>query len=94
MHRLVEVAPEILADCRIELLGLVGSAARNDLSKRSDIDVAYRRQPDARVTLLDVSRAQRRLETVFSRKVDLIDWSAVKTHYKSSMQKDFHSLYG
>ena len=94
VETLERLAPELRSECKIELLGLIGSAARNEMSPSSDVDVAYRRLPDARVTLLDVSRARRHLERALARKVDLIDWNAVRQHYRQSMQKDLVALHG
>ena len=84
----------LMSQCGVQLLGLVGSSARNEMTEKSDIDVVYQRAEGHIVTLIDISRARRILMTAFDRNVDMIDWTAVKPHYKKHMHKDLVRLDG
>ena len=79
-------------DCGVTLLGVVGSFARGEQTSGSDVDVVYRRTKGRVVTLLDVSRAGRRLEARLGRPVDMIDWAAVRDNRREGMARDLVRL--
>ena len=85
---------DVQRESGLAIVGLIGSAARDELTPESDIDLAYRVVPNRRVTLIDVGKARRTLSSILKRDVDLIDWDAVKPHYRAAMREDFIALDG
>jgi len=56
---------------------LFGSVLREDFRPDSDVDVLVTFAPDAQVSLFDLVDMQFELETIFKRKVDLVEKQAV-----------------
>ena len=56
---------------------LFGSVLRDDFRPDSDVDVLVTFAPDAQVSLFDLVDMQFELETIFKRKVDLVEKQAV-----------------
>ena len=56
--------------------GLFGSLVRGELKKSSDIDILV--ELDKGLTLLDMVGIQQELEDVLGRKVDLVEYDAIK----------------
>ncbi len=54
-------------------LGCFGSVARSDATTQSDIDVVYRPQPTAKLTLFDLVLLQEELVALLGRPVDLME---------------------
>ena len=94
LERLEELRPILAEEYGVNVFGLVGSYARGDAADKSDIDITYARSKEAIVTLLDISAATRHISDVLDISVDLIDWDAVKPHYKTSMTRDLVRFYG
>ena len=92
LDTLREASGALREECGITLLGIVGSWARGEQTPQSDIDVVYRRSKGRVVTLLDVSRAGRRLEARLGRPVDMIDWTAVRESRREGMARDLVRL--
>ena len=72
-----------LADNRAELarlgargLGLFGSFAREEAREDSDVDILV--ELDKGLSLLDVVAIQQELEDVLGRKVDLVEYEAIR----------------
>jgi len=65
-------------DSGVAELSLFGSVLRPDFRLDSDVDVLVTFLPDARVSLLDLARLQRRLGELFRRRVDLVPRSGLK----------------
>jgi len=63
---------------RIKELSLFGSVLRDDFGPDSDVDVLVRFEPDDPWSLFDLARMQNELETVFRRRVDLVDREAIE----------------
>ena len=63
--------------------GIFGSLARGELRANSDIDVLVELEKD--LSLLDVIGIQQELEDVLGRKVDLVEYDAIKPVIKSSI---------
>jgi len=66
---------ELAAYCRrnhIRTLSFFGSVLREDFDFGSDIDVLVEFEPDARVSLLDISRMERELSGLLGRSVELL----------------------
>ncbi|HEY8743574.1 MAG TPA: nucleotidyltransferase family protein, partial [Chloroflexota bacterium] len=60
--------------------GLFGSLVRGELLPSSDIDVLVELGPD--LSLLDIARINRELEEALGRKVDLVEYPAIKPRIK------------
>jgi uncharacterized protein len=63
---------------KVAELSIFGSALTNDFHKDSDIDVLITFSPDARKGLLTISKMQRELEELLSRKVDLTSKKSIE----------------
>ncbi|USR92217.1 nucleotidyltransferase domain-containing protein [Phormidium yuhuli AB48] len=57
---------------RLEALGCFGSVARSQATAKSDVDVVYRPQPRAKLTLFDLALMHEELVARLGRPVDLI----------------------
>jgi len=72
----LKASDEALASfCRrnaIRKLSFFGSVLRDDFGPESDVDTLVEFYPDARVSLLDMSRMQRELSGLIGRNVDLL----------------------
>src|SRR3989338_8068918 len=66
----------ILRKHGITKAALFGSGARNELTKKSDLDLLVHLPND--MTLLGVIALKMRLERVVKRKVDLVEYKALK----------------
>lgn len=60
------------------LLGLFGSALRDDFGPDGDVDLLARFDPAARHTLLDLERMEDEIEAILGREVDLLSWHGVE----------------
>jgi uncharacterized protein len=59
-------------------LSLFGSVLRNDFDTDSDIDVLTSYQPTAKRGLIEKMRMKEELESLFDRKVDLVNKKAIE----------------
>jgi predicted nucleotidyltransferase len=85
---------KICRDLSLERLDIVGSAAREDFSANSDVDVLVNFGKDERLfsRYFDLKE---RLEEIFERPVDVIEERAVKNPYfKRMIEKDRIKFYG
>jgi hypothetical protein len=69
-------------------LSLFGSAARDQVSPASDIDLAVEFDDAARVSLLDQARVQVALSDLLGRRVDLIEERAQKPRIRQAIARD------
>lgn len=63
-------------------LSLFGSALREGFRPDSDVDVLVSFGPDAQVSLFDMVKMQTELETMFKRKVDLVEKASLQNPYR------------
>ncbi len=86
MNHRIQASPDILAGfCRkwkIIELSLFGSVLRNDFSPDSDIDVLVAFSPEAKWSLLDLSRMQDELSSSLGRNVDLVDIKGLRNPFR------------
>jgi uncharacterized protein len=85
---------KICKDLSLQKLDLIGSAARDDFSDKSDIDVLVTFAGDenlfARYFLL-----KERLEKLFKRKVDVIEERAIRNpFFRRAVNRDRINIYG
>ena len=94
IEHFIERIQQICIDLSLQRLDLIGSAARDDFTGGSDIDVLVRFGGDKRLfdRYFDLKE---RLESVFERPVDVIEERAVKNPYfKKAVEKDRITIYG
>ena len=82
MNRTIQASPDdIAAFCkrwRVTELALFGSALRKDFTRRSDVDVLVRFDPEAQTSLSDMARMQEELSRIFGRRADLVKRRAIE----------------
>lgn len=71
--------------------GLFGSAARNQLTSESDVDLLV--DLPTTTTLLDFIALKMRLEEALDRPVDLVEYAALKPNMKDSILNEEVRLY-
>jgi predicted nucleotidyltransferase len=67
---------------------IFGSVARGDATTDSDIDVLVELDPDAHVSLFDLSGIQRRLSEILGRKVDVVSKRGLRKGLDDSIVAD------
>jgi predicted nucleotidyltransferase len=84
----------ICQELRLQRLDLVGSAARDDFSTASDIDVLVTFRGDDNLFERYFS-LKAKLEAFFQCKVDIIEERAIRSpFFKKSVEKDRIGVYG
>ena len=84
----------VCRDLSLKRLDIVGSAARDDFSSNSDVDVLVSFDNDERL-FGRYFELKERLEAIFDRSVDVIEERAVKNPYfKRAIEKDRIRIYG
>ncbi len=82
MNACIDASPDdIAAFCgrwQVAELALFGSVLRDDFGPESDVDVLVRFQPEARRTLLDMTRMEDELSRILGRRADLVEHAAVE----------------
>ena len=66
----------------ISEFSVFGSALRRDFKPDSDIDVLVTFGPEAHVSLFDLAQIQIELESLFGRRVDLVEKSGLRNPYR------------
>jgi uncharacterized protein len=85
---------KICQELSLQRLDLIGSAARDDFSVESDIDVLVTFAGDENL-LERYFSLQARLEAIFKRKVDIIEERAIRNpFFKKAVEKDRVRVYG
>jgi predicted nucleotidyltransferase len=67
---------------------LFGSTARNEANIDSDIDIMIELSSKEKHTMFDLLDIQDRLQTLFNKKVDVVEKGYVKPHAKDNVEKD------
>jgi predicted nucleotidyltransferase len=86
---------EIAQFCRrwqIKELSIFGSALREDFRADSDVDVLVAFDEQARWSLFDLMRAERELELIFGREVDLVEKKAVRNPFRRQHILSHHEV--
>lgn len=85
LAQLRTLKPELVKRYAISQIGIFGSAARNDFTVESDIDVVVHMQPD----MLNRIRLKAELEGVFGREVDVIRYRhSMNPYLKARIDQD------
>ena len=61
---------------------LFGSVLREDFHHNSDIDVLVTFSPNAQHSLFDLARMEEELETIFERRVDLVEKAGIRNPFR------------
>ena len=77
----------LLKKNKVKRAGIFGSYARGEQKKNSDIDIAVNIE-DKNMSLLGFIRLIRLLEKVLKRKVDLVEYNAIKQRIKGRILKE------
>lgn len=94
IHQFRERVRTVCRDLSLQWLDIVGSAARDDFSDESDVDVlvSFRGDEGLFGRYFDLKE---RLEEIFERPVDVIEERAIKNPYfKRAVEKDRIRIYG
>lgn len=74
----MDALTEICRRFHVRELSLFGSVLRDDFREDSDIDVLVEYEPEAKVSLFDMSDLRYELEELFGRDVDLVEKPGLK----------------
>ena len=72
--------------CGISNAGIFGSFVRGDSDEESDIDIVIEIEKD--ITLFDFINIKHELEEILNKKVDLVEYSALKPFIRDSILKE------
>jgi uncharacterized protein len=72
----------------IRKFSLYGSVLRDDFRADSDVDVLVEFEPGALVGLMEMSRMERELSTLFSRKVDLHTPEELSRYFRNEVLQE------
>jgi uncharacterized protein len=81
----------ILKKYPISKAAIFGSFARNSAGKSSDIDLLI--EPESTITLFDVLRLEKDLSKATSRKIDVVEFSAIKKSIREKVLKEAVSIF-
>jgi len=77
----------------IRRLSLFGSVLRDDFGPDSDVDMLVEFEPEANITLLDMSRMERELGQIIGRKVDLRTAEELHRRFRSEVCQHAEPVY-
>ena len=78
---------KVLKKNKVSKAGIFGSYSRGEQNKNSDIDIVVEIN-DSNMSLLGFIRLNRLLEGLLKRKVDLVEYSAIKPRIKERILKE------
>ena len=78
---------KVLKKNKVSKAGIFGSYSRDEQNKNSDIDIVVEIN-DSNMSLLGFIRLNRLLEGLLKRKVDLVEYSAIKPRIKERILKE------
>ena len=84
---------EYCAEQAIRRLSVFGSAARNELTPESDIDLLVEYEPDARIGLFDMGGHLMDLQNIVGRKVDLVTPKGLCPYIRDEVLYDARQIY-
>ena len=85
-----EIIIGVLKKYPIKKASLFGSFARNEANADSDIDILI--EPAQPITLFDVLRLEKELSDATARKIDILEFSAIKLSIRDNILKDAITL--
>lgn len=78
---------------RVRELSLFGSALREDFAPDSDVDMLVEFEPSAQVGFMALSRMQRELSELLSRRVDLVPKPGLKEKVRQAVLDSAEVIY-
>ena len=84
----------ILQKHQVVKAGLFGSFARNEATEESDVDLLIQFKLDLFVGMYAYMGLKFELEEVLKRKVDLVEYEAIKPRLRQSILEDEIRFYG
>jgi uncharacterized protein len=78
-----------LLDKKITKAAVFGSFARNEETENSDLDLLIEAKG---LTMFDILRIEDELESLYKRKIDLVEYSALKPSIEKHVYRDFIQL--
>ncbi len=79
---------EYFDEFHIISISLFGSAARNETTQESDIDLLIDFSPESRIGLFGLARLQKTIQEVFNCKVDLVTRDALHPALRETILKE------
>ncbi len=77
----------------IQRLYVFGSAARNELTPESDIDLLVEYEPEARVSLFDIGGHLMDFQDIVGRRVDLVTPKGLCPYIRDEVLDDARQIY-
>lgn len=84
---------DLCREYRVQELSLFGSVLRADFGRGSDLDMLVLFQPDADISLIELSALQRRLAATLRRKVDLVPKRGLKPMIRDEVLASARVIY-
>jgi predicted nucleotidyltransferase len=82
---LIQLKPELQEKFHVKTLGIFGSAARNELTPQSDVDIIVDFDQPVGIAFIDLANY---LESKMSIPVDLVSCKGIKPQYFASIEKE------
>jgi uncharacterized protein len=77
---------KVLQKYAIKKAAIFGSFARGEQTETSDLDVLI--ESSSPITLFDILKIEKEISNLISRKVDVVEFSAIKNSIKENVLKD------
>lgn len=90
IHSIKDHILEVLKRYPIKKAAIFGSFARGEANNTSDIDLLI--ESNQPITLFDVLRLEKELAAVTSRKIDIVEFSAIKNSIRTNVLRDAISI--
>ena len=92
IEEIKEKVTPILRKHQIKRAGIFGSVVTGYTTKKSDIDIVVQLGKD--ISLLEFVRIKYELEDLLGRKVDLVEYQAIKPRLKEKILSEEIRIYG
>jgi predicted nucleotidyltransferase len=92
VEEIIQIVKPVLSRNRVKRASLFGSHAKQINSPESDIDILV--ELDASLSLLDFVGIKLELEDALHRKVDLVEYDAIKPALRNSILESEVVIYG
>lgn len=92
LQKIKQTIIPILQNYNVSRAGLFGSYAKNEYTEESDIDILI--QLDNKISLLEFVRIKLDLEDKLKKKVDLVEYQAIKPRLKNRILSEEVRIYG